>query len=135
MPVAAHHPLLHAPRIGPDFQHFQIVIRFEQQHLHPPQMNLDRIRHIAEIGRDPDLNAFRVEAEADRIDRIVRNREALDRDIADHPAGARLKMFDRRALRHVLPVNQRRGETRNEDRQRLFLLLRAQRTSRASPEI
>ncbi len=59
-------------------------------------MHFDRIRHVAEIGRDADLDAFGVEAEADRIDGVVRDGEALDRDIADHPARAGLKMLDRR---------------------------------------
>ena len=69
MAVAAHHALLDAPGIGADLQHVEIVIRFEQQDLHAAQMEFDGIGHVAEIGRDADLNAFGVEAEADRIDR------------------------------------------------------------------
>ena len=112
------------------------MIRFEQQNLHAAQMNFDRIRHVAEIGRDADLDAFGVETEPDGIDGIMRNGEALHRNIADHPARACLEMLDREAapvFRRSVPVDQRRvsRETKTGSG---FFFFRAQRMRRGRPE-
>lgn len=135
MPVAAHHALLDAPGIRTDLQHFQIVIGFEQQHLHAAQMDFDRFRHVAEIGGHADFDAFGMEAEADRIDGIVGNGEALDDDVADGPAGACLKRLDRRRRAIRLPVDQGRSELRNEDRERFFLLRAAPQQARQTGDM
>ena len=99
MPIAAHHALLHRPGIGPDLQHFQIVIRFEQQQIRAAQMEADRIRQIAEIGGDRNLDAFGAEGESDGIGGVVRDGETGDVDIADGETGAGLEQFEvRRAF-------------------------------------
>ena len=54
--------------IRPDLQHVEIVIRFEQQQIGAAQMEADRIGHVAQIGRDAELDALRAQAEPDRID-------------------------------------------------------------------
>ena len=74
---------------GPDFQHFEIVIGFEQQHVRAAQMEADRIRQIAQIGGDRNLDAFGAERESHRIGGIVRNGEAGDVDIADGESSRR----------------------------------------------
>ena len=60
-------------------------------------MKLDRLGHVAQIGGDADLDALRLEAEAHRIDGVVRNAEALDLDIADAKRRARLEGLERRS--------------------------------------
>ena len=54
-------------------------------------MELDRFGDVAEIGRHADPHALRLEAEADRVDGVVRNAEALHFDVADLKTGAGLK--------------------------------------------
>ena len=122
VPVAPHHPLLHAPGIRANLQHVEIVIRFHQQNLHAAQMNFDGIGDVAQVRRDADLDAFGMKAKPDRIDGIVRNRETLHRDIPHNPARTGLKRFDPGRGQLVFPVDQRRGEARGEYRNRLCLL-------------
>src|ERR1700760_4492167 len=85
-------------------------------------MNLDGIGDVPEVRRVADLDAFRMQAETDRIHGVVRNREALVRDVRDHPPGAGLEEFDRRTF-DVLPIDERRGETRAVYRKRLIATL------------
>ncbi len=95
-PLRLNTALLHAPGIWPDAQHLDIVIRFEQQHLHAAQMHFDRNPAYSGIGGDANFDAFGMETKAHRIDGIVRNGKALDSHIADHPARSGLERFDRR---------------------------------------
>ena len=71
MSHAPHNALLDGPRIGADFKHVEIVVRFEQQNIRAVQMEANGIRHVSEVGGDGDLNALRAEREADGIDRVV----------------------------------------------------------------
>jgi len=73
MPGAAEDALLDDPRIRPDFEHVQIVIRFEQQAIGVAQMNLDEFGHVAEVRDERHLRAIGAEREPDRIGGIVRN--------------------------------------------------------------
>ena len=57
MPRAAHHPLLDVPRIRPHFQHFQIVIRFQDQAIRAAQMVFHKLRHVAKVGDDGNFCA------------------------------------------------------------------------------
>ncbi len=41
-------------------------------------MELDGIGDVAQVGHQSDFNPLRAEAEADRIDGVVRNGEAVD---------------------------------------------------------
>src|SRR5579872_938369 len=106
--VAAHDALLHRPGIGSDLQHVEVVIGFEQQHVRAAQMELDRVRDISEIGDDADLDALRLKAKAYRVDGIMRNGEAVDFDVADGQARARLKALQARGT--AFPIDQRRRE-------------------------
>ena len=74
-------------------------------------MHAHRIRQIAEIGGNGNLDAFGAKEEAHRIGRIVRNREAADVDIADSEAGAGLKHFESR--RRIAPGDSRRRQPRD----------------------
>jgi Ni/Co efflux regulator RcnB len=84
-------------------------------------MHLDRIRHVAQIRGDAYFNAFGMKTESDGIDRVVRDGEALNHDIAHDPARTRLKALDWRSG-HVVPVDERRRQSRNEDRKRFAAL-------------
>jgi hypothetical protein len=109
MSVAPHHALLHAPRIGAHFQHLKIVIRFEQQDLDTAEVNPDGIGHIPEVRSVADFDALGVKAETDRIYSVMRDGEALNRNISYDPSGAGLEKFDGWSF-DVLPIDQRRGE-------------------------
>src|SRR5689334_6249043 len=117
--VAAHHALLHRPGIRSDLQHIEIVIGFEQQHVRAAQMKLDRVRNITEVGDDADLDALRLETKAYRVDGIVRNGEAVDLDVADDQARARLKALQARGT--AFPIDERRRKTSDVNRRRDFL--------------
>ena len=113
MTLAAHHTLLHRPGIWPDFQHLDIVIRFQHQQIGAAQVELDRIGQIPEIGEDADLDALRAKAEAHRIDGIVRHCEAVDIDVADLKSGSSLEAVE---LRRVLaPGDRGRSEASHEN--------------------
>ena len=83
VPVAAHHTLFHRPGIRADLQHIEIVVGFEHQDLRTAQMELDGVGKVAKVGHEADFDTLRAETEAYGIDGVVRNREAVDFDIAD----------------------------------------------------
>ena len=94
MAGAAHHALLDVPRIRPHLEHFEIVIRFENQEIGFAQMLLHKLGQVAEIGDDRDFRAVRAESVADRIGGVVRNRERIDFDVADLESLARANVLD-----------------------------------------
>ena len=57
VPMAAHHPLLNVPRVGPDFEHVQIVIRLEDEALAAFHSLLNNFMHITQVGDHANLNA------------------------------------------------------------------------------
>jgi hypothetical protein len=94
--AAAHDALLHRPRVGADAQHFQIVIRFEDDQIARAHVDAQGIGDIAKIGGYGDFDAVRRERVADRIGGIMGNRETGDIEIADGEASPGLKSFKRR---------------------------------------
>ena len=58
MPRSAHHSLLDVPRIRPHLQHFEIVIRFQNQKIGFAQMMFHELRQVAKIGDDRDLDSM-----------------------------------------------------------------------------
>src|SRR5436305_7716262 len=94
MADAAHYALLYRPRVRAHFQHFEIMIGFQQEHVRAAQVILHRCGNVPEIGGDADANALRFEAESDGVDGVVRNAETLDLDIADLKRGARLERLE-----------------------------------------
>jgi hypothetical protein len=94
------------------------VVRFDQEQIRAAQVHFDGIGQVPEIGRDSDLDALRADAETDRIDGIVRHREAVDVDIADCEPGAGLKAIERRL--EFFPIDRLRGEPRDENRLAAF---------------
>src|SRR5580658_2644353 len=83
MSRAAENTLLDDPRIRPNLQHVQIVIRFEQQTIGVAQVNFDELGHVAEVGDERHLRAVRAKREADGIGSVMRNLKRVDIDIAN----------------------------------------------------
>ncbi len=86
MSGAAEDALLDDPRIGADLEHVEIVIGFENQAIGVAQMDLDQLRHVAEVGDESDLDSIGAEREADRIGSIVGNGKRVHFDVADAEA-------------------------------------------------
>jgi len=114
VPSAAHHALLHGPRIRANFEHLGVVVRFDQQQIRAAQVHFDGIGQVAQVRCDSDLDALRANAETDRIDGVVRHGEAIDVDIANREPGTGLKAIERRL--EFFPIDRLRGEPRDEDR-------------------
>lgn len=83
VPGAAHDALLDVPGIRPHFQHFQIVIRFENEAIGVAQMEFDEFRQIAEVSNDSDFAAVGAKRIAHGIRSIVRNGKGRNFDVAD----------------------------------------------------
>jgi len=80
---AAHHALFNVPGIGTDLEHFEIVIGFQDQEVGFAQVLFNELGKVAEIGDDGDFRAVGAESVADGIDRVVRDGEGIDLDVAD----------------------------------------------------
>lgn len=83
MAGAAHDALLDVPRIRPDFEHFEVVIRFEDEAIGVAQMEFDQLGKIAQVGDDSDFGAVGAERVAHRIGGVVWNGEWRNFDVAD----------------------------------------------------
>jgi len=57
-------------------------------------MNFHEFRHVAKIGDQRHLGAFTAEGKTDGVDRVMRDRESVHFDIADHKALAHVDGFD-----------------------------------------
>jgi hypothetical protein len=95
MPVPAHHSLLDVPRVRPDFEHVQVVIRFEDQAMAAADVVLDVLRNVSKVGDNADPDALRVDTECDRIGGVVRDGEGRDLDVSDHEFLSRRKHLKR----------------------------------------
>lgn len=57
-------------------------------------MNFDEFGHVAKIGNQGHFGAFTAEGKTNGVDGIVRDRESMNFNIADHKALARVDRFD-----------------------------------------
>lgn len=94
MPGAAHHALFDGPGIGAYFQHFEVVVGFENQEIRFAQVLLYDFRQIAEVGDDGYLRAVYAEGIADGIGCVMRDGEGIDFDVADLKSLAGLNVLD-----------------------------------------
>ena len=78
------------------------------------QVHLDGIGHISKVRHHADFHAVSVKREAHGIDRVVRDRKAVDIDIADRDSRAGLEMLDRGL--EIAPGNRWRGKVGQIDR-------------------
>ena len=111
---AAHHALLHGPRIRSDAQHLEIVIRFEDHNIGSAQVDAKRFSDIPEVGRNRDLYAATAERVAHGIHRIVRDRETGNIEIPDGKRPARSEYFHGRSV--AFPIDGLRGAVRHINR-------------------
>jgi hypothetical protein len=94
MARTAEHALFDNPGIGADFQHIEVVIRFEDQTIRPAQMHLHQLGHVSEVRDNSQLRTVRAKREANGIGRVMGNRESVYVDITDGEMLARLNGFD-----------------------------------------
>lgn len=83
MAGAAHHPLLYVPRVRPDFEHFQVMIRFENQAVGIAQMEFHQLGQIAEVGDNGDFGAIGAKRIADGIGGVMWNGKRGNFDVSD----------------------------------------------------
>lgn len=113
--VAAHDALFNAPGVGADLEHLEIVVGLEKENLDAPEVDFDGIRDVAKVCGDADFDAVCQESEADGVNGVMRNREALDGHVTEHPAGTGLKVFDGRRGFKAFPLDHGRGEAGGVD--------------------
>src|SRR5258707_4530089 len=82
--------LLDDPGIGPDLEHVEVVIGFEDEAISLAEMDSHVVWQVAKIRADGNFCAVGAEGESDRVGRIVRNGEREHVNIADGEALAGL---------------------------------------------
>src|SRR6516165_12076893 len=93
MAGAGKHALLDDPGIRADLEHVEIVVGFEDHAVRFTEMDLDKFRHVAQIGADGDLRAIGAKGKTDGVGGIVRDGEGVDVNVADSKALAGLNGF------------------------------------------
>ena len=83
MPSVAGDARLEQARISAALEHQRIVIALEHDRLASRQLRQRPVRHKAEIGRDRDVLFARADPVPDRVVRVVRHAEGLDRQTLD----------------------------------------------------
>ena len=94
MAGAAHDALFDVPRIRSDFEHFEVVIGFEDEAISVAQMEFDEFREIAEIGDDGDFGSIGAKRVADGIGGVVGNGERGNFNVADGEFFSGADVFD-----------------------------------------
>ena len=84
MAVPRHDPLFHRPwPYLTGLEKFLIMIRLDDERVHFAQSFHEHLRGVPEVGDEAEAAASGVKGKADRLDRVVRYRKGLHRDIAD----------------------------------------------------
>src|SRR4051812_25855248 len=84
MSVTGLDSLLHRPRsMGVALQKFLVVIRLDDQGMNLAQPLHDHFGRVTEISDEAQATRSGMKREANRIDRVMRHRESLDRDVAN----------------------------------------------------
>ena len=94
MAGATEDALLDDPGIRTDFEHVEIVIRFQNQTIGVAKMDLDELGHVAEVGDNRELGAVGAESESDRIGGVVRNAEGVNLDVTHSEGLSGMDRFD-----------------------------------------
>ena len=118
MPSPAHHPLFNGPRVRADAEHFQIVIRFQEQHVGAPQMYPEGIGYVAKICYDRNFNAVGGERKSDRIDSIVGHCKTRYVEVAYRERATRLEALESRLT--LAPLDKLRCAMRHINRHTPF---------------
>lgn len=91
---AAHYSLLDVPRVGPHLQHFQIVIRLQNQAIRFAQVVFHKFWQISQVGDDGDLCSVGAKCVTDRIGSVMWNGEWGNFDVADGESLACTNVLD-----------------------------------------
>jgi hypothetical protein len=75
--------LLDDPGIGPDLEHVEVVIGFEDEAIGLAEMDSHVVWKVAKIRADGNFCAVGAEGESDGVGGVVRNRERVNVDVAD----------------------------------------------------
>src|SRR5262245_46045084 len=118
MPFPAHDTLFQGPRIRPYLKHFQIVIRFQHNHVASFQLLYDEFGHVSEVCDMSDFEAFRLKRESQRIHSVMRNRERGNLEVLELEGFAGRNEFQRTAL--DVRIDSCEGLVADIDRQRTF---------------
>lgn len=94
MTGAAHDALLDVPGIRADFEHFQVVIGFEDEAIGVAKMKFDELGQVAEVSDNGDFCTAGTECIADGIRGVMRNSERRNFDISDGEAFAGTNVLD-----------------------------------------
>src|SRR6266481_6536782 len=86
--------LLDDPGIGPDLEHVEVVIGFEDEAIGLAEMDSHVVWQVAKIRADGNFCAVGAEGESDGIGCIVRDGERMDVNVADGETLASLDGFD-----------------------------------------
>jgi len=91
---ARKYPLLDRPWIRAIAEHFEVVIRLEQQQIEAFELGFDIGRNVAEIGGHGHAYAGGAEDETDRVGGVMGDGEGADGDVADFKRLAGLEVLD-----------------------------------------
>src|SRR5215212_7322370 len=90
MSMARHDPLLHRPGTKlTSLEQLLVVVRLDYERVHFTQALDQHLGRIPKIGDEPEPAAPCVKRVADGLDRIMRHRKRLHRDVADREVAAR----------------------------------------------
>ena len=92
--VTGKNALLDDPRIRPNLKHLHVVVRLQNETITSAKMDLDELRHIAQVGTDCHLCAISAKSERDGIGGIVRNHKSINIDVPDTKMLATRNRFD-----------------------------------------
>jgi hypothetical protein len=92
MPVAAHDPLLDAPRAAEIvLQQFHVVVCFLDQNIGSANPFHHQFRGVPQVGEETNAATIRVQHKTDGIISVMRNRERFDSDVAEFECGTRVE--------------------------------------------
>src|SRR5579864_4444191 len=94
MASAAEDALLDDPGIRTDLEHVKIMIGFQNETIGVAKMDLDELRHVAEVGDDCELGAIGAESESYRVGGVMRNAEGMNLDVTHSEGLSGMDRFD-----------------------------------------
>jgi hypothetical protein len=92
MSVPGLDPLFHRPRpMSVALQQFFVVVSFNHERVHVPKPFHDHLGGVTQVGDKPEAARSGIKREADGIDRVMRHRKRLHKDVANLELGAGAK--------------------------------------------
>lgn len=91
MAVSSENSLLQRPRAARVLKHFDVVIRFEHEHVCGANAFGYELGHVAEVGNEADVCRRRAQKKSNRVLCVVRNRKCFDEQIVEFKTVAGLE--------------------------------------------